>query len=135
MEQIQENADDEAKDATGKDLNFEQPIVTPIRHESSHQIAGDKEQSSIKDDVEEEDDYEDDNDFEPFETSNKNFYLGDSAVDTHRTDSEAKQIAEQQLIQQSKQSERYDTVVGGRNNLKSIKTTQMVTPVQQKPEQ
>ena len=43
MEQIQENADDEAKDATGKDLNFDQPIVTTNIHESTHFIAGDKE--------------------------------------------------------------------------------------------
>ena len=33
------------------------------------------------------DDYEDDNDFEPFETSKKDFYTGDSQ--THRTESDS----------------------------------------------
>ena len=60
MELIQETPEEVHKDGTGRKLDFEEEVEGAAEAISS------------------DDDYEDDNDFEPFETSKKDFYQGDS---------------------------------------------------------
>lgn len=69
MELIHETPED-IKDASGKDLSAAMGTLTTV----TKNLVQEEDDEEDEDD----DDYEDDNDFEPFETSKKDFYPGDS---------------------------------------------------------